>query len=363
MISISLCMIVKNEEESLPRILELMCGVVDEIIIVDTGSTDSTKDIARKYTPLVFDFSWNQDFSAARNYACSKATMDYWMWMDADDMITPANRKTFMELKSTLNPDVDMVFMKYITGFDINGRPAFSYYRERLIKNGCGYLWHGRVHEAVIPSGNLLYSQIEIEHRKIGPGDPDRNLKIYESMLENGEILEPRHQFYYGRELFYHARYEDAAATFCDFLNSPDGWVENKIDACLQLSHCYQLLGREKEALSVLFQSFSYDVPRAEICCEIGRLLLNAHAYKQAAYWYEQALASTTDESTGAFIQKDYHNYIPLVQLCVCYDQLGEHKKAFAFHKRAMALKPETQEVQLNQVYFEKLFALPSVSG
>ncbi len=54
----------------------------------------------------------------------------------------------------------------------------------------------------MIPSGNLLYSQIEIEHRKIGPGDPDRNLKIYESMLENGEILEPRHQFYYGRELF-----------------------------------------------------------------------------------------------------------------------------------------------------------------
>ena len=71
--SISLCMIVKNEEAVLGRILEQMKEVADEIIIVDTGSTDQTKAIAGQFTDLIYDFPWQQDFAAARNFACSKA--------------------------------------------------------------------------------------------------------------------------------------------------------------------------------------------------------------------------------------------------------------------------------------------------
>ena len=73
MITVSLCMIVKNEEQILQRCLDSLAGLMDEIIIVDTGSTDATKEIAARYTDQVYDFVWVNDFSAARNFAFSKA--------------------------------------------------------------------------------------------------------------------------------------------------------------------------------------------------------------------------------------------------------------------------------------------------
>lgn len=87
MITISICMIVKNEEDVLGRALKSVQGIADEIIIVDTGSTDSTKEIASSYTNKIYDFEWCDDFSKARNYSFSKATKDYCMWLDADDVI------------------------------------------------------------------------------------------------------------------------------------------------------------------------------------------------------------------------------------------------------------------------------------
>ena len=83
MITISLCMIVKNEERILKRCLDSVRDLVDEIIIVDTGSTDATKWIAAGYTDKIYDFTWNDDFSAARNFAFSKATKEYIYSADA----------------------------------------------------------------------------------------------------------------------------------------------------------------------------------------------------------------------------------------------------------------------------------------
>ena len=77
MVTISLCMIVKNEEKILDRCLSTVADLVDEIVIVDTGSTDATKEIAAKYTEHIYDFLWVDDFSAARNFAFSKATCEY----------------------------------------------------------------------------------------------------------------------------------------------------------------------------------------------------------------------------------------------------------------------------------------------
>lgn len=356
MVSISLCMIVKNEEDVLARALDSVKELADEMIIVDTGSEDRTKDIARHYTQNVFEFEWEDDFAAARNFACGKASMDYWMWLDADDIVTESELKKMKELKSELDPDTDVVMMKYLTGFDRDGRPAFSYYRERWLRNGKGFIWKGRVHEAVVPSGKVIYSDIAVEHRKNGIGDPDRNLRIYESMLERGELCEPRQLFYYGRELYAHGRYEEAVSVFDRFLAEKDAWRENLIDACLQRSLCCKSLGEQQMRLDSLFCSFRYDVPRAEICCEIGACFMERNDHETAAYWYERALAAPDCTKYGGFDYGDCRGYIPLMQLCVCYDRIGDHSRAWQYHLRAALIRPKSKEVIENQKYFERLF-------
>ncbi|MDL2259215.1 glycosyltransferase family 2 protein, partial [Eubacteriales bacterium OttesenSCG-928-K08] len=128
MITISLCMIVRNEEATLARCLNSIKGVADEIIIVDTGSTDTTVDVAKYFTDKVYSFEWVDDFSAARNFSFSKATMEYLLWLDADDVVLPEDREKLIELKKTLPREIDVVNMRYNTIFDSNGQPLLSFY-------------------------------------------------------------------------------------------------------------------------------------------------------------------------------------------------------------------------------------------
>lgn len=141
MIDISLCMIVKNEEEVLARCLNSVKDIVDEIIIVDTGSTDKTKEIAKHYTNNIFDFEWIDDFATARNFSFSKASKKYIMWLDADDIILEEDKTKFLNLKKTLSENVDIVMMKYNIAFDKDNKPTFSYYRERLFLTTKNYKW------------------------------------------------------------------------------------------------------------------------------------------------------------------------------------------------------------------------------
>ena len=109
MTTISLCMIVKNEEKTLARCLDSVHDLVDEIIIVDTGSSDRTTEIAAKFTSKIYNHSWTDDFAAARNVSFSKASMKYCMWLDADDILEQTEREKFLQLKQSLPSDTDIV--------------------------------------------------------------------------------------------------------------------------------------------------------------------------------------------------------------------------------------------------------------
>lgn len=355
MSTISLCMIVKNEEMVIARCLDSIVELVDEIIIVDTGSTDRTIEIVSKYTSKVYLYPWKDDFSDARNYSFSKASMDYCMWMDADDILEEKEKDKFLQLKQSLSPDTDIVMMKYHTSFDEAGMPSFSYFRERWIRNSAQYRWIGAVHEVIPPSGNIIYSDIAICHKKINAGDPDRNLKIYQKMLAEGKNLEARHQYYYGRELYYHKQYEKAISVFEQFLLSEEGWIENKIEACSICANCYYQLGQEQSGLCTLLRSMSFDLPRAELCCEIGKYFLQHGNYHNAIYWYETALNIPKKEYAGGFILPDCYDYVPLLQLCVCYDKIGDRQKAKEYNERAGSYKPYSKAYLYNKQYFESL--------
>ncbi len=112
--TISVCMIVKNEEAQLAACLDSLVPIADEIIVVDTGSADGTKAIAARYTDRIYDFPWIDDFAAARNFAFSKATMEYIYTADADEVIDEANIALFRRVKALLPPETEIVQMHYL---------------------------------------------------------------------------------------------------------------------------------------------------------------------------------------------------------------------------------------------------------
>ncbi|MBQ8927721.1 MAG: glycosyltransferase [Oscillospiraceae bacterium] len=349
MATISLCMIVRDEEPVLARCLQSVRDAVDEIILVDTGSVDRTVEVAMQFTDKVHTFPWVDDFAAARNFAFSKASMDYQMWLDADDVIAPEDCRALLALKQDLTADV--VMLPYHVSFDASGRPTFSYERERLFRRACGFTWEGAVHETITPRGVILHASPAVCHKKEHVNDPNRNLRILER-LRTGRSLTPREQFYYARELFYHDRCEEALTAFREFLQAPDGWYEDRISACLTAARCCRKLGRTGTAQAFLCSSFIYALPRAEILCELGSLLLEQGRVREAVYWYEQALAVPLSPLAPGFQEPDCHDYIPLMQLCVCYDRLGNLEKACAYNERAGRIKPEDVNVLANRRYF-----------
>ena len=353
--SISLCMIVKNEERNLPRCLDSVQDLVDEIVIVDTGSSDATRAAALRYTHRVYDFTWRDDFAAARNFAFDQGTMDYLMWLDADDVLEEADRERFRREKAGLDPAVDVVMMPYHTAFDGTGAPAFTCERERLVRREAGLRWEGEVHEVIAPTGRVAHWTAAVSHRKTGPGDPDRNLRIYEGLLAAGKALSPRARFYYARELSAHGREEEAAAQLELFLSDGRGWVENALQACLDLAGCYERLGREEDAFSALVRGLWYGPPRPEACCELGRFFFRREDWLSAAYWYGRALDAPDWGEPGGFKQPGCRDYIPLLQLCVCHYHLGDRALAAEYNERAGAVQPDSAAVAFNRGFFARV--------
>ena len=132
--TLSLCLICKNEENNIKRLLDSVRGnLFDEIIIVDTGSTDRTVEVAKKYTDKIFFFKWINDFSAARNHSFSKATSSHILWLDSDDVVKPADYQKLLNLKGRLH-ESDIWLFKYEYAHDEFGNSICSFFRERIVK-------------------------------------------------------------------------------------------------------------------------------------------------------------------------------------------------------------------------------------
>lgn len=347
-------MIVKNEEKVLARCLDSIKDAVDEIIIADTGSTDATEEIARRYTDKVYPFGWCGDFSAARNFSFSKASKPFVMWLDADDVIPPESLNRLIALKKELE-STDAVMMKYDTAFDENGTATFSYYRERIVRRALNPVWKGKVHEVLDYTGRTLYPDISVEHRPHKREYTTRNLEIYEEQLRTGGDFCARDVFYFARELYYHKKYDRAIQMLSSFLKREDAWAENKIEACRILSYCHSESGDREAALSALFTSFLYDSPRAEVCCDIGNLFLSLNEYKKAVYWFQCALRAERHMESGAFVDRNAYGYLPCIQLAVCYDRLKDYRAAEKYNELAGGYRPKAPAYLANLKYFSSL--------
>lgn len=347
---ISLCMIVRDEERVLCRCLDSAADLFDEIVIVDTGSSDGTKTLAERYTPLLFDFPWQDDFAAARNFAFSKGTGDYLVWLDADDVIPDRSRALFPALKEELDRErPDAVMCPYDVGFS-DGVPAATFDRERFLKREAGFLWTGRVHECIAPHGKIFRRDFHISHLGSEKVRGARNLHIYQKWAAE-EPLSCRDLFYYGRELQYNGLYTEAIAVLNEAI-SADGWYVAKIEACKSLARALEGKGQREAARTALFRSFLFGEPRASVCCEIGRLFRADRKLREATFWYETALLCRDHSAEGDFEEPDRRSITPLLELVCCYYALGDRKRARMCHQKTEELAPEHPSVRFNREFF-----------
>lgn len=356
MITISLCMIVKNEEKTLARCLDTVKDIVDEINIVDTGSTDRTKDIAKKYTDRIFDFPWNDSFSDARNESFRYATKDYILYLDADDVFLEKDREKLKKLKETLNPSVDSVSMYYDAGTDEYGNVTLRYRRNRLLKRERNFKWRGDCHNYINVYGAIINADIAVTHKKIRHS-VGRTISIFEEKKARGDVFTARDYFYYGNELRENKRYEEAIESYNKNLALKEGWVEDKIFACIFKADCYLALHDGESELDSLFQSFRYSAPRAEACCRIGDAFHTSGQERTAVFWYEQAARQTPDPNRWSFIYMAYYTWYPHLQLCVSYYNLGDRKKAWEHNEEAAKYRPQDASIVHNREFFAELSA------
>jgi tetratricopeptide (TPR) repeat protein len=166
---VSLCLIVKNEEVNLPACLDSAADLVDEIILVDTGSTDATKEVARRRHAKTFDFPWIDNFAAARNESIRHATGDWIFWMDADDRIDDENRGKLRALIDNLRPDITGYRMQVHSVRDAQTGTCMVGDHIRLFPNHPEIRWKYRVHEDITQAiqrlgGELLTTDVLIHH-------------------------------------------------------------------------------------------------------------------------------------------------------------------------------------------------------
>jgi len=213
-LKISISIIVKNEESCLAKCLESVKDF-DEIIIVDTGSTDKTKEIAKKYTDKIYDFEWCDDFSKARNFALEHCTGDWILSIDADEeLVTPPTNFDGNVMSVTLSNN------------------GYTHNYPRLFKRGVR--WVGAIHEvpdklAEGHSGAVIKYGYSEAHKK----DPDRNLRI----LQKSE-RKPRTLYYLGNEYFERKKYDKAIEHYLEYLKVAY-WQPEIADAHLRLGRCY----------------------------------------------------------------------------------------------------------------------------
>ncbi|MGL5616953.1 MAG: glycosyltransferase [Sarcina sp.] len=355
MVSISLCMIVKNEEETLEKCLSSIKDIVNEIVIVDTGSTDKTKEIAKKFNAIIYDFKWINNFAAARNFAFSKATKEYILWLDGDDYLTEENINKFKILKNQITEVVDGVSMIYSLSRDENGKTVYSLKRNRLVKRNKNFKWIGRIHEYLEVGGNIIQSEIEVCHGKVKPHGT-RNLDIFEKMIEENIDFTPRDIFYYANELYYNNKFEDAIKEYKRFIDSGQGWVEDVKTASMNMAESYLNLGDEEGRMNTILNSFKFDKPRADLCCKLAECFFNKNLFEQAIFWYKVALGCVPDKNNMGIKTDNYYTWIPAIQLCVCYSNIGDYDSAYYYNELTALYIPGSDKVEHNRKFLEQKF-------
>jgi len=384
--TISLCMITKNEEKYLKQCIKSVKDIVDEIIVVDTGSTDKTKEIAKKYNAKIFNFKWIDDFSAARDESIKHAAKEWILVMDADEVLDDEGIKTIKELVNDKENDAFLFIQKNYTnetsiaGFvndehKHNGKTYAGWYGSfiaRLFRNKKDYRFEGTVHELVELSiesknGKIAATNIALHHYgNTEPGIVRKKRQFYLELCKKKAKQNPNYSSYYELGILYkennniddavksfkkaielnpqHANalyelgivyeqqknYDEAIKNYNESLK-----IKESSEAFQNLGVCYLKKGMLKEAYNKLVKAMLLNPNKYTIYNNLGAVLERSGNYKSAAQMLEIAVKLNPKNTIGFY------------NLGIVLDKKRDFGNAIANYEKAVELKhPKSEEIK-----------------
>ncbi|MBT2287719.1 glycosyltransferase [Paenibacillus albidus] len=357
---LSLCMIVKNEEKWLRVCLESVKDVVDEIIIVDTGSTDGTRKIAAELGAVIYDFNWNDSFAEARNYGLDRATGDWILWLDADEEIERSERDYLRDILTA----EDECYLGCIQLVNYYGSSPPDYNRShlmnqyRLFRNDPKLRFRGAIHEQLDVEGlnltqrSILALPVTLHHYGYMEeavevkGKKERNLYLLEKELEV-EGHDPWLDYHYASELYRCGKMVEAFER-----------VNTSIGAFLKAekkppSLAYKL----KYSILLALGSFEGGWPGIEFAIQMYPDYVDLHFYKGIILMKLQKFVAAIEVFQHCLeLEENHGSYLTMVgtgsflawyYIGCCQELLGEFAKAEEAYRKTLELSEDHAEARI----------------
>lgn len=345
--NLSVCIITKNDEHNLSLCLEKLSSYGFEIVIVDTGSSDQTKEMAAHYTDKIYDFEWCNDFAAAKNYAIQMALNEFVMVIDSDEYIQDFNVNHLFQKISQNKHLVGRI--KRINTFDKNkGQEENQEWINRIFSKNL-YHYKGSIHEQVVRKNGEAYdtylSNVEIKHSGYDltaeekKRKTDRNITLLKAELESlGE--DPYLLYQLGKGYYMAGDYEQACLYFSKGLSFD---LNPKLEYVIDMVEAYGYgLLNDKRYQEALFFEQIYDEfgATADFQFLMGLIYMNNALFEKAVLEFEKAVKQKICKVKGV------NSYTALYNIGVIYECLGDKEKAVTYYNRCGEYKPANERLK-----------------
>jgi glycosyltransferase involved in cell wall biosynthesis len=348
---VSLTMIVRNEEHNLPRCLESVRDLFYEIVVVDTGSTDRTKYIAGAFGARVIDFAWTDDFAAARNVALNNATGDFVIWLDADDVIEPRERKKLGALLKTLRSNGNDAYVLRCIG-NTSAGGQFVIDQPRLFPIRDGIRWVYRVHEQIIPAlvearCPMQWTDIIVRHS--GYADPaiheqkrQRNLILLQRELAE-RPNDPFIYYYLGTLAFEREQWQESLGYYTLSLAK---WGTTQSIACklfAMIAWTNQILKRYDESVRACNEGLHYFPHDGELWFRKAAALRYLHRRDEAESCWKRVLELGRPQ-TFYSVDQGIFGHLTRHNLALIAEERGDYEAAETHWRAILAECPDHAE-------------------
>ncbi|MBS5949293.1 MAG: glycosyltransferase [Clostridium sp.] len=344
--TLSLCMIVKNEEKYIAKSIDSVKNIVNEIVIVDTGSTDSTLEILKNYNVKLYNYKWENDFASARNFAINKVKSDWILFLDADEILDEASKDNLINYINRTNLD-GCHFIVY--NYRSENQNDFTiHYAFRLFRNNRGYYYKGKIHEQIY---NEKYKNItskfsnediilhhygysvEVLEKK---DKRSRNIPILlDALKENPE--DSFNLFNLGNEYLAQNDVNTALHHYELSYSNFDLTKHYSIHLLYRMAVCYQYIKKYDKAMRFVEEGLQHFSPNVDFEYLKGCLFLDTKRYTLAIDSFNTCLAIGDSSSTVKFVN-NCGSINPLMALGNLYYALSDYDKALDFYNKVLNL-------------------------